>query len=147
MLANPHSMWLYWGSDLLLLFNDASLPILGEKQEWALGQPFGRVWSEIWEDFRPLMEEVMAGKSLYFEDQAIPIAGRPTRPIGWFTYSYTPLRDESGRVQGVFCVGTETTEKVIADKSLVESMDEGFAVFETLYDEGRAYDFRFLAIN
>ncbi|WP_189456580.1 hypothetical protein [Cognatilysobacter bugurensis] len=87
MLAAPQAVFVFWGSDHLLLFNDASLPILGEKQEWALGQPFGLVWSEIWEDFRPLMEEVMAGKSLYFEDQAIPVTGRPARPIGWFTYS------------------------------------------------------------
>jgi len=147
MLANPQSVLVYWGPNQLMLFNDACFPILGDKQAWALGKPFREVFIEVWKDFGPVMNDLMAGKSFYVENQALPISGRPSRPIGWFTYSYTPLRDESGTVQGIFCVATETTEKVIADQTLIESMDEGFIAFQTLYEDGRISDFLYLATN
>jgi signal transduction histidine kinase/CheY-like chemotaxis protein len=147
MLANPQSVLVYLGPNQLMLFNDACFPILGDKQDWALGKPFREVFVEVWKDFRSVMNDLMIGKSFYVENQALPIFGRPSRPIGWFTYSYTPLRDESGRVQGIFCVATETTEKVIADEALIDSMDEGFVVFQTLYEDGQAFDFRYLATN
>lgn len=147
MLANPQSVLVYWGPNQLMLFNDACFPILGDKQGWALGKPFREVFVEVWKDFGPVMNDLMAGKSFYVENQALPISGRPSRPIGWFTYSYTPLRDESGTVQGVFCVATETTEKVVADQTLIESMDEGFIVFQPLYEDGGISDFLYLVTN
>jgi two-component sensor histidine kinase len=36
----------------------------------------------------------------------------------WFTFSYSPVRDEAGRIAGMFCACTETTEKVVAERRL-----------------------------
>ena len=145
MLAAAQPVLVSWGDARAVLFNDHYLPILGKKQAWALGAPFAEVWQEIWDEYRPLMDGVMAGQSYFFRDRRVALAGRGH---GWFTFSFTPLRDETTRIRGMFNVAAETTDKVLADKALIDSMDEGFAVFETVFNEaGRACDFRWLATN
>ncbi len=145
MVAAAQPVLITWGEEQTVIFNDHYLPILGDKQTWALGAPFADVWREIWEEYRPLMDAVMAGQSYFFRDRLVALAGRQH---GWFTFSFTPLRDETGRVRGLFNVATETTERVMADKALIDSMDEGFAVFESIFDaEGKPCDFRWIATN
>src|SRR5688572_15222405 len=76
----------------------------------------------------------------------------------YFTWSYSPIRDGSGRIGGLFCAVTEETERVRAEAALrqsegrhrllFESMDEGFCVIEVLFDHGgKAVDYRFLEVN
>jgi signal transduction histidine kinase len=145
MLGAAQPVLISWGDEQLILFNNGYLPILGEKQAWALGTPFAKVWGEIWEEYRPFMDGVMAGQAYFFRDRRVELAGRQH---GWFTFSFTPLRDESGGVRGLFNVATETTEKVLADKALIDSMDEGFAIFDTVFDDqGRPCDFRWILTN
>ena len=36
----------------------------------------------------------------------------------WFTFSYSPVRDESAKVTGMFCAVSETTQKVLAERAL-----------------------------
>ncbi|HYD97899.1 MAG TPA: PAS domain S-box protein, partial [Alphaproteobacteria bacterium] len=45
------------------------------------------------------------------------LAGRDGRPIGYFTFSWTPLRDDSGAVAGLLCNGLETTARVETDRA------------------------------
>ena len=53
MLSSRYSMWLAWGDDYTFFCNDAYLPTLGRKRDWALGAPATRVWEEIWPDIGP----------------------------------------------------------------------------------------------
>ncbi|TFI59712.1 PAS domain S-box protein [Sphingomonas parva] len=39
----------------------------------------------------------------------------------WFTFSYSPVRDEAGEVAGLFCACTETTGQVLAERAVRES--------------------------
>jgi hypothetical protein len=48
MLTSRQPMWVWWGEELINLYNDAYRPILGGKHPWALGQPAKQVWREIW---------------------------------------------------------------------------------------------------
>src|SRR5690348_9805526 len=63
MLASSQPTYIAWGPDLTSLFNDGYIPILGEKYPGALGQPFARLWSEIWDEYRPIVEATMAGQA------------------------------------------------------------------------------------
>lgn len=90
----------------------------------------------------------MAGKAHFWVDQPFMLEGRPHRPVGWFTFSWTPLRDEQGAVAGFMCVGSESTERVLAERQLVESMDEGYSIIEIIQDEeSRPVDYRFIRTN
>jgi PAS domain S-box-containing protein len=148
MLDCAQPVYITWGDENLSLFNHHFFPILGDKQAWALGRPYEEVWPELWEELQPMIEDVLAGRAHYFQNRPLVLTGRASRSVSWFTFSYNPLRDEHGDVRGMFCVVTDTTEKVLADKALIDSMDEGFAIFDTIFDEhGRAQDFRYVAIN
>jgi PAS domain S-box-containing protein len=117
MLGAAHPAYIAWGPDHTSLYNDAYIPILGTKHPAALGRPFAEVWSEIWDEFRPIVAATMAGQAHYSQDRAVPLAGRKNRPVSWFTYSWTPVRDESGHVAGFYCSATETTDHVLLEES------------------------------
>ncbi|MCB5174706.1 PAS domain-containing sensor histidine kinase [Microvirga lenta] len=118
MLNAQQAMFIAWGPDLAFLYNDAYAPIFGAKHPGALGRPFAEVWSDIWEQIRPLVESTLAGEAVGYEDLLIPMERNGYREETYFTFSYTPVHDESGRVAGMFCAAMETTGKVLAERRI-----------------------------
>jgi PAS domain S-box-containing protein len=119
LLAARQPVYVAWGPDLTSLYNDSYIPILGAKHPGGLGQPYADLFAEIWDEYRPLMEATLAGEAQYFVDRPVPLAGRGAeRPLSYFTFSWTPLRDATGRVAGFYCAATETTETVRAAAAL-----------------------------
>ncbi len=114
MLDSEFPMFLAWDHDLGFLYNDAYSAILGAKHPKALGRPFKEIWQEIWPDILPLIEQALAGKATWLDDLPLTMNRHGYDEETWFTFSYSPLRDEDGRVCGLFCACTETTDKVRA---------------------------------
>ncbi|SHH80381.1 hypothetical protein SAMN04488109_5528 [Chryseolinea serpens] len=115
ILSSPFPMFLWWGPDLIQFYNDAYRPSLGTngKHPHAVGQRGVECWPEIWTTIGPLIERVMKnGESFYFEDQLIPIYRNGGLEDVYWTFSYSPVRGESGTVEGVLVVCNETTGKV-----------------------------------
>lgn len=115
MLGSRFPMFLWWGPDLICFYNDAYRPSLGKagKHPDILGQRAEEAWVEIWPIIKPLIDQVLAvGESTWSEDQLIPIYRNGTVENVWWTFSYSPVNDESGSVAGVFVTCVETTEKV-----------------------------------
>lgn len=117
MLGAAHPAYIVWGPEHISLYNDGYISILGTKHPAALGRPYAEVWPEIWDEFKPLIESTMAGEAQHFLNQPVPLKGRAGRPMSWFTYSWTPVRDDTGGVAGFYCSATETTEQVLAEES------------------------------
>ena len=114
LLNSEFAMFVAWGDELSLLYNDRFIEILGAKHPHALGQSFRDVWAEVWSELSPLIEAALRGESSYNEDLPLIINRNGFDEQGWFTLSYSPVRDEAGHATGMFCVCTETTQKVIA---------------------------------
>jgi PAS domain S-box-containing protein len=114
MLGARQPVYIAWGPELISLYNDGYLSIVGDKHPGGFGTPFRELWAEIWDEFRPIVEATMAGQAQHFVDLPIALAGRPGLPVGWFTFSYTALRDEGG-IRGFYCAATETTEQVLTE--------------------------------
>lgn len=121
ILNSQFPMFVWWGEDLITLYNDAYCPIAGEKHPSLLGQSGKEGWIEIWPDLGPLVESVFSGKSTWSEDQVLYMNRRGYVEETYFTFSYSPIWDESGRVGGLFCACIETTEKVLAARKILES--------------------------
>ena len=115
MLASRFPKCLVWGAELVTLYNDAFRPILGDKPE-ALGRPFSDVWAEVWDEIGPIAARAFAGEATFVEDLPLEIEryGRPER--AWFTFCYSPVRDETGRIAGMIDTVIETTGKVEAER-------------------------------
>ena len=121
LLQSRFPMFVAWGVELGFLYNDPYADILGAKHPRALGRRFHDIWSEIWADISPLIDAAMAGQAVYREDLPLVMNRKGYDEQTWFTFSYSPVRDEHGTVAGMFCVVSETTQKVLAERALRES--------------------------
>lgn len=113
MFDSHFPMFVAWGEDLVFLYNDAYAEILGRKHPAAFGARFKDIWFEIWDDISPLIRKAMEGEATYSEDLPLIMNRAGYDEHSWFTFSYSPVRDARGVVQGMFCAVTETTERVL----------------------------------
>jgi len=121
LLESRFPMFVAWGPELGFLYNDPYAEILGAKHPSALGRRFYDIWSEIWPDISPLIDAAMAGHATYREDLPLVMNRKGYNEQTWFTFSYSPIRDETGQVAGMFCAVSETTPRVTAERALRES--------------------------
>ena len=148
-LDSKFPMFVAWGDHLGFLYNDAYSSILGNKHPAALGARFEDIWSEIWADISPLAARALAGEAVWLEDLPLTMNRFGFDEATWFTFSYSPARDETGAVAGLFCACTETTGRVLGERALraseaqvtnvLQGMAEGFILLDA--------DFRVLSIN
>lgn len=111
-------MYLAWGPDLVQFYNNAYRPILGHKDEAALGNSALITWSEIWPTIGPMWQEVLCGKSIGFDDFKLTIERFGYPEDCYFNFSYSPVRDDDGHAIGVLVTFTETTKRVLAERRL-----------------------------
>jgi PAS domain S-box-containing protein len=121
VLNSKFPMFIFWGKDHVCFYNDAYRPSLGEngKHPEILGQKAENYWAEIWHIIKPLIDQVLdGGEATWSEDQLIPIYRNGHIEDVYWTFSYSPIKDESGKPGGVLVTCTETTEKVNKLKEL-----------------------------
>jgi PAS domain S-box-containing protein len=117
-------MFLFWGPESICFYNDAYRLSLGNdgKHPSMLGQPGDRAFPEAWPIIHPLIVQVLAGgEATWSEDRLIPIYRNGSIEDVYWTFSYSPVNDESGHPAGVFVTCAETTDKVNTLKRLEES--------------------------
>ncbi len=120
MLRSRFPMFLGWGPQLTMFYNDAYIPVLGGKHPGALGTPTQRVWGEIWDVLGPLAADVLAGGSTYAEDLLLVMQRAGFEEETYFTFSYSPIPgdDDGDAAAGLFCACTETTGRVVGERRL-----------------------------
>jgi signal transduction histidine kinase/DNA-binding NarL/FixJ family response regulator len=120
LLTSRFPMWMAWGPELTVLYNDAyARTTLGKKHPWALGKPASVVWSEIWKDIGPRIDRVLeTGEASW--DETLPLilerGGYPEET--YHTFSYSPLVGPDGGNAGMLCVVMEDTGRVIGERQL-----------------------------
>jgi hypothetical protein len=121
MLRTRHPMFLFWGPALVQIYNDGYRPSLGEggRHPRALGMRGAEFWTEIWDIIGPQIEDVMTqGTATWHEDQLVAIERNGRIEEVYWTYSYSPVRDDDGSIGGTLVVCQETTQRVIAERRL-----------------------------
>jgi PAS domain S-box-containing protein len=122
LLNSGHPMYIWWGDEGACLYNDAYRQSIGpERHPGSLGRPAREVWDEIWDIIGPQIKQVMAGRgATWHVDQLVPITRHGRREDVYWTYSYSPIGDDSrpSGVGGVLVICVETTERVLAEKRL-----------------------------
>jgi signal transduction histidine kinase/PAS domain-containing protein/ActR/RegA family two-component response regulator len=115
LLAQPFACSIIWGPEQTLIYNDAFLPVAGERHPWALGKPVGDVFPEATAARSAIVERVSRGESVYTEDALFQIVRRGAVTDAWFTLSCVPLRGDDGRVAGALTTAIETTARLLAE--------------------------------
>ena len=127
MLSSRQPMWVGWGAEATFLYNDAYVDVLSmAKHPWALGRPAAEVWSEIWDICGPLADRVFAqGEATLADDVRLFMSRGDFLEETFFSFSYSPVRDESGNVAGLFCPNLDVTAKHLNARRLRTLSDMG----------------------
>jgi signal transduction histidine kinase len=119
ILRSSFQLAIYWGPELILLYNDAERLPLGDLHPGALGQSARITLRDIWPEVGPMLEGVLAtGEPTWAEDAPLVFRRGAAPEEAFFTWSYSPVLGRSGRPEGVFLVSTETTRHVLAERRL-----------------------------
>ena len=120
LVTSRFPMWMAWGPELTVLYNDAYARVtLGKKHPWALGKPASEVWHEIWSDIGPRIERVMTTGEASWDETLGLILERSGFPEETFhTFSYSPLAGSNDQIEGMLCVVMEDTQRVRGERQL-----------------------------
>jgi hypothetical protein len=120
LLASRHPMFLWWGESLVQIYNDAYAPSFGVgRHPDAMGQRGADCWKDIWPIIHPQIDQVMTqGRPTWNEDDLVPIERNGRVEEVYWTYGYSPVFDDEGRIGGTLVVCTETTNRVVSERRL-----------------------------
>jgi serine phosphatase RsbU (regulator of sigma subunit)/PAS domain-containing protein/anti-sigma regulatory factor (Ser/Thr protein kinase) len=119
VLSSRHPLIIWWGPEHVMLYNDALAPAFADNHPWALGRAGEQVLPEMWSVIGPMLDHVLtAGEATWRDDQPLPMKRRGFVEDTYWTYSYSPIRDETGTVAGVFTATSETTDRVLRERRL-----------------------------
>src|SRR5262249_1633618 len=120
LLPSKAQIILFWGPEFVVFYNDAYRVVFGTKHPRALGKPGREAWSEIWDSMLHdlLAGVVRTGEAFWARDLLFMVERNGFLEETYFDVSYDPVRVESGDVGGVYCIVTETTERVIGERRM-----------------------------
>jgi CheY-like chemotaxis protein len=118
-LACRFPIILIWGPQMVVLYNDAFIPVLGNKHPASMGGPGREVWADVWHVVGPMLESVLhSGKAVKADDLPLLMRRNGYEEETYFSFSYSPVADETGGVGGIFTPVIETTDKVIGHRRI-----------------------------
>jgi len=120
ILGSGYPMYLAWGPEFIQFYNDAYLPILGNKHPGALGIASPVTFPEIWEFIGPMFRKVIEeAETTTLTDQLLVLERGGYPEECYFTFSYSPVPDdEAGQTGGVFVTALETTDRIVGERRL-----------------------------
>jgi len=115
----PFPVTLLWGPEFIMVYNAGYVGQIADKHPAALGRPCEDVFPEAWDTIGPLLRRVLGGEPAeWTEDAFFPLERQGFLEETYFTFSYSPVRDEEQRIVGVIDIATETTTQVLARRRL-----------------------------
>ncbi|MET0299320.1 MAG: ATP-binding protein [Flavitalea sp.] len=123
ILRSGFPMFISWGPDMLCFYNDAYRESLGNdgKHPVILGMCFRDAWADLWDLLTPLVDEVINnGKTVRKDNLPFPMVRNGKSETCYWTFSYSALTDEVGKIMGLIVTCIETTQKVKMFQALEE---------------------------
>src|SRR6266404_6167373 len=115
-LASNFPISLAWGPHHVQIYNDGYWAICGGKHPRAMGQDFSVCWASAWPVIGEAFERALAGETSFLENQRMFLDRHGYLEETFFTFSFSPIRDETGGVGGLFHPVTETTSKMVGQR-------------------------------
>ncbi|HVH47491.1 MAG TPA: ATP-binding protein, partial [Labilithrix sp.] len=126
VLTSRQPMFVWWGDQLINLYNDAYKAIVGGKHPAALGQPASVVWREIWDQVGPRAATAMReNEGTYDEALLLLMERHGYREETYYTFSYSPVPNDQGGTGGLICANTDDTQRIIGERQLALLSDLG----------------------
>ncbi|GAB3028017.1 ATP-binding response regulator [Spirosoma pulveris] len=113
-LSSTFPILIAWGPETIQLYNDSYRPICGAKHPESMGQNFRICWETALPVVGDAFTRGQQGEGTYIKDQRMFLDRYGYLEEAFMTFSFAPIRDESGGVGGIFHPITETTDKMLS---------------------------------
>lgn len=130
MLGSLQPMLIVWGPQQITLYNDGYAQMCGNRHPAAFGHPFRDLWFDIWDAVDPIISAAYAGQGTSMDDIQFIMHRKGYPEETHFSFSYTPVRDQSGVVLGMFCACTEITSEIIMRREQKSMQEKLLQIFE-----------------
>jgi PAS domain S-box-containing protein len=117
-LASNFPISIAWGPRRVQIYNDGYWPICGAKHPHSMGQDFKECWLSAWPAVGEAFEHAQLGQTSFLENQRMFLDRNGYLEETFFTFSFSPIRDESGEVCGLFHPVTETTSRMLSERRI-----------------------------
>lgn len=135
ILTSSQPMFVWWGPELINLYNDPYRSILGGKHPQVLGMPAAEVWREIWDAVGPRAAVCMEKNIGTYDEALLLIMERNGYPEEtYYTFSYSPIPGDHGGTSGIICANTDDTIRITGERQLRTLRDLGKTATDTTSD-------------
>lgn len=135
ILTSSQPMFVWWGPELINLYNDPYRSILGGKHPLVLGTPAAEVWKEIWDAVEPRATACMEKNIGTYDEALLLIMERNGYPEEtYYTFSYSPIPGDYGGTNGIICANTDDTLRITGERQLRTLRDLGKIATDTKSD-------------
>ncbi len=130
ILRSQLPMTILWGSDGVMVYNDAYAEIAGNHHPAALGRKVLEAWPELVDFNEHVLKTCLAGGTLVYTDQEFTTCRQGKPEQVWMNLDFSPIVDLTGKPVGVISVVGETTTKLSAEKWLTAERERLRQMFE-----------------
>ena len=123
IMASPHPAAMYWGEDLVAIYNEAYILLAGEKHPKLMGQSYRIAWQEIWDLVKDVFATAISTGQATMKDDDCLFIQRSSLPgyleETYFSWSIIPLVGKDGAVTGLYNPAFEKTRRKIAERRML----------------------------
>jgi len=127
-LSSTFPILIAWGPSDIQIYNDAYRPICGDLHPQSMGGAFKEVWASALPVVGDAFERAHQGEGTYIRDQRMFLDRYGYLEEAFMTFSFSPIRDESGEVGGIFHPISEATVTVLNARRTQALRDLGAAI-------------------
>jgi PAS domain S-box-containing protein len=127
-LSSTFPILIAWGPHDIQIYNDAYRPICGDLHPQSMGGAFKEVWASAMPVVGDAFARAHQGEGTYIRDQRMFLDRYGYLEEAFMTFSFSPIRDESGEVGGIFHPISEATPAVLNARRSQGLRDLGAAI-------------------
>ncbi|KAH3977737.1 hypothetical protein HBI56_182970 [Parastagonospora nodorum] len=126
IMASPHPAAMYWGDELVAIYNEAYIGLAGQKHPALMGQSYKIAWAEIWDEVKDVFANArMTGQATMKDDDCLFMKRSGFLEETYFSWSIIPMVGEDGTVMGLYNPAFEKTRRKIAERRMLTLREVG----------------------
>lgn len=126
IMASPHPAAMYWGSDMVAIYNEAYISLAGKKHPTLMGMNYEDAWSEIWDEMKPIFDNAFrSGQSTMKHDNRLFLKRDGFLEETFFSWAIVPLLGHDGEVVGLYNPCFENTRRQVNERRMLTLREIG----------------------
>ena len=129
IMASPHPAAMYWGPELIAIYNEAYIILAGQKHPKLMGQSYRDAWAEIWDSVEEVFRNATTTGQATMKDDDCLFIQRALEEghleETYFSWSIIPLVGSDGSVVGLYNPAFEKTRRKVAERRMLTLREVG----------------------